>query len=98
MFTVSEKNTVKCLEGFSRRPQSLLALSILTLLNFEPVSKRAVEACRLFFRPIPISILGSTGNNLESSARVPLVSVEGEKHHGDVLDVLQRCQSSSYLL
>ena len=29
MFTVSEKNTVKCLEGFSRRPQSLLALSIL---------------------------------------------------------------------
>ena len=49
MFTVSGKNSVKCLEGFSWRPHSLLAL-LKSPMNFEPVLKGA-EAVVSFFHP-----------------------------------------------
>ena len=71
MFTVFEKNTVKCFEGFSRSPQSLLALSIL-ICSLKIGKKNTIELCAcarkgcrrlqtLFFDPYPSVFWGVLG-------------------------------------
>ena len=79
MFTSSGDKIVKCLESFSWKPHSLLAL-LKSFMNFETVLKGAVAVVS-FFDPCATLFWKAWGvldTNLVPGAHDPLVSVEAE--------------------
>ena len=76
MFTVSEENTVKCLEGFSWKPHKSFSSAQIAHELWARAQRGC--SCSLFFRNVFWETWGVLGTNLVPGTHDPLVSVEAE--------------------